>query len=194
MVMANLFLRLSLSFACMPVKLAVGRKREIILAYIVGEVHFKGARIRFSLKYKQKTKKDEPEKTKKELRLSSSFRVRLSLLSARISTKNEFLFLLNESIRQRERKPTSFSFFQHVWLNYKQKTKKVEERGLPSLIENTVKNGSGSELSFFGSFRMDKKICLSKNTYNFALKNVQDLNLQCNTFNFCHYLKPYINK
>ena len=39
-VMANHFLRLSSSFACVPVKLAVGRKREIVLAYIVGEVHF----------------------------------------------------------------------------------------------------------------------------------------------------------
>ena len=76
--MANLFLRLSSSFACVPVKLAEGRKRDILLAYIVGEVHFEAARIGFSLKYKQKMKKDEPKKTKTELRLSSSFLVRLS--------------------------------------------------------------------------------------------------------------------
>jgi len=80
--MANLFPRLSSSFACMPVKLAVGRKKEIILAYIVGEVHFKGARIGFSLKYKQRTKKDEPKKAKKELRLALCFWVRLSSLFA----------------------------------------------------------------------------------------------------------------
>jgi hypothetical protein len=56
--MANLFLRLSSSFASVPVQLAVGRKREIDLAYISGEVHFEEARIGFSFKYKQKTKKD----------------------------------------------------------------------------------------------------------------------------------------
>jgi len=53
-----------------------------------------------SLKYKQKIKKDEPEKTKKELRLSSSLWVRLSLLSACISTKNLVLFYLNIPFRQ----------------------------------------------------------------------------------------------
>jgi len=47
-----------------PVNFAVGRKREIVLAHSVGEVHFEGAKIGFLLKYKQKTKKDEPEKTK----------------------------------------------------------------------------------------------------------------------------------
>ena len=113
-VMANLFLRLSSSFACMPVKLAVGRKREIILAYIVGEVHFKGARIRFSLKYEQKTKKDEPEKTKKELRLSSSFRVCLSSLSAYPSIKKQVLALQNGLSRQYERRLLPFSFFRQA--------------------------------------------------------------------------------
>jgi hypothetical protein len=49
--MANLFLRLSSSIACVPVKLAVGRKREKVLAHIVGEVHFEGAKIGFLLKY-----------------------------------------------------------------------------------------------------------------------------------------------
>jgi len=77
--MANLFLRLSSSFACVTVRPAVGRKREIVLAHIVGEVQYEGAKISFSLKYKQKTKKDEPGKTKKVLRLSSSFWVLLSL-------------------------------------------------------------------------------------------------------------------
>jgi hypothetical protein len=76
--MANLSLRLSSSFACVTVKLVVGWKRETVLAHFFGGVHFKGARIGFLLKYKQKTKKDEPEKMKKNLRLTLSFRVRLS--------------------------------------------------------------------------------------------------------------------
>jgi len=37
-VMANPFLRLASSLACVPGKLAVGRKKEIVLAHIVGEV------------------------------------------------------------------------------------------------------------------------------------------------------------
>ena len=93
--MANPFLRLSSSFACVPVKLAVGRKWEIVLAYIVEGVHFEAARIWFSLKYLQKTKKDEPEKMKKELRLSSSFRVSLFSLFAYTSTKHQLLVLQN---------------------------------------------------------------------------------------------------
>jgi hypothetical protein len=35
-----------------PVKLAAGRKRGIVLAHIVGEVHSEGVKIGFSLKYK----------------------------------------------------------------------------------------------------------------------------------------------
>jgi len=62
--MSNLFLRFSSSFACVPVKLALGGRRKTVLAHIVGEVHFEGERIGFSLKYKQITKKNEPEKTK----------------------------------------------------------------------------------------------------------------------------------
>jgi len=112
--MANLFLRLSQSFACVPVKLAVGRRREMVLAYIVGGVHFAGARLGFSLKYKQTTKKDEPEKTKKELRLSSSFLVRLSTLFAYTSIKNQFLALQNGLSRQCERRLFPFSFFRQV--------------------------------------------------------------------------------
>jgi len=69
--MANLFLRFLSSFACVPVKRVGGRKREAVLAHIVGGVYFEGARIGFLLKCWQKTKKDEPEKTKK--RQSSSF-------------------------------------------------------------------------------------------------------------------------
>ena len=57
LVMANLFLRLSSSFACVQVKLTVRRKREIVFSHIVGEVHLEGARICFSLKHKQKNKK-----------------------------------------------------------------------------------------------------------------------------------------
>jgi len=59
----KLSLRLSSSFACVTVKFVVGWKRETVLAHIVGGVHFEGARIGLFLKYKQKTKKDEPEKT-----------------------------------------------------------------------------------------------------------------------------------
>jgi hypothetical protein len=101
--MANLFLRLSSSFACVSVKPVVGRKREIVLAHIVGEVHYKGAKIGFSLKYKQKTKRDEPGKTKKVFRLSSSFRVRLSYFFPYTSIKTPFLPLQNRLFRQCER-------------------------------------------------------------------------------------------
>ena len=76
--MANPFLRLSSSFACVPVKLDGKRKKETVFAHIVGGVHFEGVRIVFLLKYKRKMEKDEPKKTKKGLRLSSSFWVRLS--------------------------------------------------------------------------------------------------------------------
>jgi len=76
--MAHLFFRLSSSFACILVKLGRGRKRETVFLHILGGVHFKATRNGFLLKYKQKTKKDEPEKTKKEESLSLSFRVRLS--------------------------------------------------------------------------------------------------------------------
>ena len=34
--------------------------------------------------------------------------------------------------------PLLFSFFQHVWLSYKQKTKKDEERGLPLLAYTDI--------------------------------------------------------
>ena len=62
--MSNLFLRFSSFFACVPVKLALGRTRKTVLAHIVREVYFEGVRIGFSLKYRQITKKNEPEKTK----------------------------------------------------------------------------------------------------------------------------------
>jgi len=113
--MANLFLRLSASFDCVPVNLAAGKKREIVLAHIVGEVHFEGERIGFSLKYKQKLKKDEPEKSKEELRLSSSFQVCLSLLFAyNTSINNQFLPLQNGLFRQCERMLFPFSLFRQV--------------------------------------------------------------------------------
>jgi len=86
--MANLFLRLSLSFACVQVKSYGKKKKETVFPQIVGRVHFEGARIGFLLKYKQKMKKDEPEKTKKDKVISSSFRVCLSLFFAHTSTKN----------------------------------------------------------------------------------------------------------
>jgi len=76
--MANLFLLLSLSFACVPVKLYGKREKETAFARIVVGVQFEGVIIVLFMKFKQKTKKDEPEKTKKGLRLSSSIRVRLS--------------------------------------------------------------------------------------------------------------------
>ena len=76
--MANHFLRLSSCFACVPVKLDGKRKNDAFFPHNVGGVHFEGVRIVFLLKYKQKTKKDEPEKTKKDECLSSSFLVRLS--------------------------------------------------------------------------------------------------------------------
>ena len=72
------FLRLLLGFQTNPVKLDGKWKKETAFAHIVVGVQFEGLIIVFLLKYKQKTKKDEPEKTKKGLRLSSSFRVRLS--------------------------------------------------------------------------------------------------------------------
>jgi len=78
--MASLFLRLSSSFACVPIKLVVGRKRKPVFAHIVGGINFEGARINFLLKNKQKNKKDEPEKTKKELRLFAFVFLRFLLI------------------------------------------------------------------------------------------------------------------
>ena len=52
-VMSNLLLRFSSSFACVPVELALGRTRKTVLAHIVREVCFERVRIGFSLKYKQ---------------------------------------------------------------------------------------------------------------------------------------------
>jgi len=76
--MANHYHRLSSSFACNPVELDGKRKKDTVLVHIVGGVHLEGVRIVFLLKYKRKMKKDEPKQTKKGIRLSSSFRVRLS--------------------------------------------------------------------------------------------------------------------
>jgi len=61
--MANLFLRLLSSFACDPVKLVGGRKREADLAHIVGGVHFEGARIGFFIEV---WAKDEQRRTRKD--------------------------------------------------------------------------------------------------------------------------------
>jgi len=72
--MANLLFRYSSSLACVPLKLALGRRRKTALAHIVGGVHFEGARMGLSLKYKQKTQKNEPEKTKQGFVLFSFFR------------------------------------------------------------------------------------------------------------------------
>jgi len=102
--MENLFLRLSSSFACTPVKLDGKRKKETVFAHIVGGVHFEGLRIVFLLKYKQKTKKDEPQKTKNGLRLSSSLGVRLSSFFAYTSIKNQFSALQNGPLPQRQRR------------------------------------------------------------------------------------------
>jgi len=90
--MANLYLRLSSSFASVPVKLVVGWKRETVFARVVGGVHFEGTIIGFLLKCKQKTKKDKPKKTKKEFRLSSFF--------AYTSIKNQFMPIQNRLFRQ----------------------------------------------------------------------------------------------
>ena len=88
--MANLLFRFFSSFACVPVKLAVGRRRKTVLAHIVGGVHFEGAKIGFSLKYKQKTKKNEPEKTNQGFVLFRFVLVRFYLFFAYISIKNQF--------------------------------------------------------------------------------------------------------
>jgi len=45
--MANLFLRLSSSFACVQVKLDGKNKKGTVFAHIVGGAHFEGARIGF---------------------------------------------------------------------------------------------------------------------------------------------------
>jgi len=64
LVKANLFLRLSSSFACVTVKLVVGWKRETVLAHIVGGVHFEGAKMFFyievqAINKQRRTRKDE---------------------------------------------------------------------------------------------------------------------------------------
>jgi len=68
--MANHFLRISSFLACVPDKLDGKRKKDTVFAHIVGGVHFEGVITVFLLKYKQTMKNDEPDKTKKSLRLS----------------------------------------------------------------------------------------------------------------------------
>ena len=51
--MANYFLRLLSSFACVSVKLDGKRKKVTVFAHIVGGVHIEGARNGFLLKYEQ---------------------------------------------------------------------------------------------------------------------------------------------
>jgi hypothetical protein len=112
--MANLHLRLSSSFACVPVKLDGKKKRETVFTHIVGGVHFEGVRIGFLLRYKQKSKKDEPAKTKKDEGLSSSLKVRLSLFFAYTSIKNNFSPLQNRPLLQCERRLFPSSSLKHV--------------------------------------------------------------------------------
>jgi len=64
--MANHFLRLSSSFAYVPVKLDGKKKKNTVFAHIVGGVGFEGLELFCYYKYKQKMKKDEPKKTKKK--------------------------------------------------------------------------------------------------------------------------------
>ena len=66
-------------------------------------VQFEGLIIVFLLKCKQKTKKDEPEKTKKGLRLSSSFQVRLSSFFAYTSIREQLSPLQFGPLQQYER-------------------------------------------------------------------------------------------
>jgi len=99
---ASLYLGLSSSFACVQVKLDRKKKKETLFAHILGGVHFEGARIGFFLKYKQKTKKDEPQKKKKVEVISLSFRVRVSLFFAYNSLKTQFSSLQNGPLPQCE--------------------------------------------------------------------------------------------
>ena len=62
----------------MQVKLDEKKKKETMFTHIVGGVHFEGVIFGVLLKYKQKTKKDKPEKTKKDEAFLLSFCVRLS--------------------------------------------------------------------------------------------------------------------
>ena len=101
-------------FACAAFKHVWGRKRETVFAHIVGGVYFEGARNCFLLTYKQKTKKDEPSKTKKDLRLSSSLLVRLSSIFAYTWVRNQFSPLQNGPLPQCEWRPFLFSFFHQV--------------------------------------------------------------------------------
>ena len=108
-----------------------------MFAHIVGGVHFEGERIGFLLNYVYaKTKKDEPENTKKNEAVSSSFRVLLSSVFACTSMKNQFLPLQNGPLQQCEQRLFLSSSVQQVLLAHKQKTKKVEDRGLPLLVPN----------------------------------------------------------
>ena len=70
---------------CLQFKLTCWKRKKA--TFFAHTVHSKKTKICLSLKYKQKMKKDEPKETKKELCLSSSFRICLSLLSACNSTK-----------------------------------------------------------------------------------------------------------
>ena len=61
-----------------------------MLAHIVGGVQFEGERNGFSLKYKQKSKKNEPEKTNQGFVPFRSVLVRFYLFFAYISIKKQF--------------------------------------------------------------------------------------------------------
>ena len=113
-------------FACAAFKHVWGRKRETVFAHIVWGVYFEGARNGFLLKYKQKTKKDEPAKTKKDLHLSSSFWVFLSSIFAYTSVRNQFSPLKMDTSHNVSE--DCFLFLFSVKFNWNtSKTKKVEE-------------------------------------------------------------------
>ena len=90
--MANLFLRLSSSFACNSANLVGKRKKKTVFVHIVLKVHLERTKISSLLKCSQKSKKDEPEKTKKDEAPSSSFWVRLSSFFAYFQIMNKFEF------------------------------------------------------------------------------------------------------
>jgi hypothetical protein len=80
--------RTSFVVYCIPVQLVGKRKQSLLTLF---KSPFPITRICFLLKYKPKTRRDEPEKTKKDEVLSSSFRVRF--FYPYISIRNKFTIL-----------------------------------------------------------------------------------------------------
>jgi len=118
---------LSSSFAYNSNKLVGKRKRRLFLHTLSEESILKNEKLVYHWNINKKWRKTNPKRRRKNFVFSGSSFFAFCLHF----NKNELLSFLNGPFRQCERRPSSFSFFWQDWLNYKQKTKKIKERGLP---------------------------------------------------------------